>query len=64
MQLGKTGVLLAAAAAAFGAYKFYRMTPEERKNLKAKGKNLLRRNSSRINNLAENKNIPVAGFTY
>ncbi|MEO5948300.1 MAG: hypothetical protein ABIP79_15890 [Chitinophagaceae bacterium] len=64
MQLGKTGVLLAAAAAALGAYKFYKMTPEQKKKLKTKGKNLLSRTNGNINNLTENKNIPISGFSY
>jgi hypothetical protein len=41
MQAGKTGLFLAAAAAAFGAYKYYKMTPEQRKNLKTKGNDFL-----------------------
>jgi len=43
MQRKSIGLLLAAAAA-YGAYKYSKLSPEEKNNLKAKGKDLLNRN--------------------
>jgi hypothetical protein len=47
MQRNKIGMLIAAAAAAFGAYKFSKMTPEQKANLKTKGKDLLNKGLGR-----------------
>jgi hypothetical protein len=44
MQRGKIGMLLGAAAAAYGAYRLYKMTPEEKNNLKTKGRNFVDKN--------------------
>ena len=60
MQKGKIGLLVAAAAAAYGVYRYSKMTPDQKNNLKAKGKdffdknlkgakNVFRKNSSRVN---------------
>jgi hypothetical protein len=43
MQRKSLGLLLAAAAA-YGAYKYSKLSPEEKNNLKTKGKDLLNRN--------------------
>jgi hypothetical protein len=44
MQRGKIGMLLGAAAAAYGAYRLYKMTPEQKNNLKTKGRNFVDKN--------------------
>jgi hypothetical protein len=44
MQRGKIGMLLGAAAAAYGAYRLYKMTPEQKSNLKTKGRNFVDKN--------------------
>ena len=43
MQRKSIGLLLAAAAA-YGAYKYSKLSPEEKNNLKARGKDLLNKN--------------------
>ncbi len=43
MQRSKIGLLLAAAAA-FGAYKYSKMSPEQKASLKTKGKDFLNKN--------------------
>jgi hypothetical protein len=44
MQRGKIGLLLGAAAAAYGAYRLYKMTPEQRNNLKTRGRDFAEKN--------------------
>lgn len=43
MQRKSLGLILAAAAA-FGIYKYSKMSPEQKNNLKVKGKDLLDKN--------------------
>ncbi len=43
MANSKVGLLLAAAAA-YGAYKYSKMTPEQKSDLKTKGKDFLNKN--------------------
>ncbi len=50
MQRSKIGLLLAAAAA-YGAYRFSKMTPEQKNNLKAKGKDFVDKNLGSVKNL-------------
>ena len=50
MQRSKVGLLLAAAAA-YGAYKYSRMSSEEKNSLKTKGKDFLNKNLGGLNNL-------------
>ncbi len=47
MQKKAMGMLLAAAAA-YGYYRYSKMTPEEKKNMMEKGKQLLNENFSGI----------------
>ena len=49
----KTIGLLLAAAAAFGIYKYSKMTPQQKKDLKEKGKDLL--DKKRMKNLFARK---------
>ncbi len=48
MQRSKIGMLIAAAAAAYGAYRYSKMTPEQRTGLKTKGKDLLNKGLGRF----------------
>jgi hypothetical protein len=41
MTRGKIGLLLGAAAAAYGVYRLSKMTPEQRNSLKSKGKSVV-----------------------
>lgn len=50
MLRNKTGLLLAGLAA-FGYYKYSKMTPEQKKNLMDKGKDLLNKNFSGVENM-------------
>lgn len=50
MQRSKLGLLIAAAAA-YGAYRYSKMTPEQKKNLQTKGKDFLNKNLEGFNNL-------------
>ena len=47
--------LLIAAAAAYGAYRYSRMTPEQKSSLKAKGKDFIDKNLGGLNNMFNNK---------
>lgn len=49
MTRGKIGLLLGAAAAAYGVYRLTKMSPEQRNNLKSKGRNFLDKNLSVFN---------------
>lgn len=51
MTRGKLGLLLGAAAAAYGVYRVSKMTPEQRNNLKMKGKSFVDKNLGGIKNL-------------
>lgn len=50
MTRSKVGLLLAAAAA-YGAYRYSKMTPEQKNNLKTKGKDFLNKNLGGFGNL-------------
>lgn len=50
MANSKVGLLLAAAAA-YGAYRYTKMTAEQKSSLKAKGKDFLNKNLGDMNNL-------------
>ena len=50
MLRNKTGLLLAGLAA-FGYYKYSKMSPEEKKNLMNKGKDLLNKNFGGLENM-------------
>lgn len=60
MQKSKLGLLLAAVAA-YGVYRFSKMTPEQKNNLKAKGKDLLNKNLDDVNNLFGKKKATMDG---
>jgi len=50
MQRSKLGLLIAAAAA-YGAYRYTKMTPEQKSKLKTQGKDFLNKNLGGLNNL-------------
>ena len=50
MKNSKVGLLIAAAAA-YGAYRYSKLTPEQKSNLKTKGKDFLDKNLGGLNNL-------------
>ena len=54
MQKSKIGLLLAAAAA-YGVYRYSKMTPEQKSSLKSKGKDFLNKNLGDLNNLVGKK---------
>ncbi len=56
----KIGLLLAAAAA-YGAYRVSKMTPEEKNSLKTKGKDFLNKNLGGLNDLMAKKKSTVNG---
>jgi hypothetical protein len=60
MQKKSLGLLLAAAAAAFGLYKYSKMSPQEKNNLKAKGKDFFN-NKFRLGNLFRKKQTATNG---
>jgi hypothetical protein len=55
MQKGIIGLALGAAAA-YGAYRFYKMTPEQKRNLREKGKNFVDKNFGRFSKKASTAN--------
>lgn len=61
MTRSKIGLLVGAAAVAYGAYRLSKMTPEERNNLKAKGKDLLDKNLGGVGNLFNKKATAANG---
>ena len=63
MKRSKVGLLLAAAAA-YGAYRFSKMTPEQKSSLKTKGKNFLNKNLGGFSNLFGKKKATVNGNDY
>ncbi len=63
MQRSKIGLLLAAAAA-YGAYKYSRMTPEQKNGLKTKGKDFLNKNMGGLNNLFNKAKATTNGSGY
>jgi hypothetical protein len=60
MQRNTLG-LLVAAAAVYGAYRYNKMTPQQKNDLKAKGKSFLEKNLNGLNNLFGKKTSPVSG---
>jgi hypothetical protein len=60
MQRSKIGLLLAAAAA-YGAYKYSRMSADQKNDLKAKGKDFLNKNMGGWNNLFGSKKATTDG---
>ena len=54
MLRNRTGLLLAGLAA-FGYYKYSKMTPEQKNSLVAKGKDLLNKNFSGFENILGKK---------
>ena len=50
MQRSKVGLLLAAAAA-YGAYRYSRMSPQQKTDIKARGKDFLDKNLGDVKNL-------------
>lgn len=60
MQKSKVGLLLAAVAA-YGVYRYSKMTPEQKTNLKAKGKEFIDKNLGDVNNLFNKKKATTDG---
>ncbi len=56
--------LLLAAAAAYGVYKYSKMTPEQKNDIKTKGKDFLNKNLGGLNNLFPKKKSTVNGSGY
>ena len=54
--------LLLAAAAAYGAYKYSKMTPEQKNNLMTRGKDFLNKNLGDLGNLVGKKKDTVNGM--
>ncbi len=63
MANSKVGLLLAAAAA-YGAYRYTKMTAEQKSNLKAKGKDFLNKNLGDMNNLFGKTKTATNGNTF
>lgn len=63
MLRSKVGLLIAAAAA-YGAYKYSKMTPEQKNDLKARGKDFIDKNLGGLNNLFGKKSAATNGFNY
>jgi hypothetical protein len=63
MQRKGLGLLLAAAAA-YGAYRYSKMTPEQKNNLRQKGKDLLDKNLGGMKNMFGKKTNPANGNGY
>ena len=62
MLKGKLG-LIAAAAAAYGIYKYSKMTPEQKSSLKAKGKDFVDKNLGGLDNIFGKKTSAANGNT-
>ena len=63
MQRKGLGLLLAAAAA-YGYYKYSKMTPEEKNGLREKGKKFVDKNLGGLGNVFGKKTSPVNGNGY
>jgi hypothetical protein len=63
MQRGTLGLILAAAAA-YGAYKYSKMSPDQKKDLKEKGKNFVDKNLGGLGNVFGKKTSPANGNSY
>jgi hypothetical protein len=57
MQRGTLGLILAAAAA-YGAYKYSKMSPDQKKDLKVRGKNFVDKNLGGLGNVFGKKTSP------
>lgn len=53
--------LLLAAAAAYGVYKYSKMSPQQKSDLKTKGKEFLNKNAGSFGNLFGKKKATVNG---
>jgi hypothetical protein len=63
MTRSKLGLVLAAAAA-YGAYRYNKMTPEQKSSLKTKGKDFLNKNLGDLNNLFGKKKATTNGSDF
>ena len=63
MQRKGLGLLLAAAAA-YGAYKYTKMTPQQKSDLKQRGKDMLDKNLGGVKNMFRKKTSPANGNGY
>jgi len=63
MQRNKLGLILAAAAA-FGIYKYSRMSPEQKNNLKSRGKSFLDKNLGGLGNMFGKKSHSANGAVH
>ena len=63
MLRSKAGLLIAAAAA-YGAYKYSKMTPQQKNDLKAKGKDFLDKNLSGLSDYFGKKTSATNGSGY
>ena len=63
MKQSKVGLLLAAAAA-YGAYRYSKMTPEQKTNLKTRGKDFLNKNLGDVGSLFGKKKATMNGNDY
>lgn len=61
MLKGKMFGLLLAGAAAYGAYRYSKITPEQKGNLKKKGKDFLDKNLGDLQGLFGKKSSTVNG---
>ena len=59
MQRSKIGMLLAAAAA-YGAYKYSRLTPEQKTDLTTRGKDFLNKNLNGVTSLFNKKKATMS----
>jgi hypothetical protein len=63
MRKNSLGLLLAAAAA-YGAYRYNKMTPEQKTSLRNRGKDFLNKNMGGLNDLFNKKKTTVNGNGY
>jgi phosphomevalonate kinase len=63
MRKNSLGLLLAAAAA-YGAYRYNKMTPEQKTNLRTRGKDFLNKNLGGLNDMFNKKKTTVNGNGY
>lgn len=63
MQKSKIG-LLVAAAAAYGAYKYSKLTPEKKNDLMTRGKDFMNKNLGDLSSLFGKKKSTMNGSDY
>lgn len=63
MQRKGLGMLLAAAAA-YGVYRYSKMTPQQKSDLKQKGKDFVDKNLGGVKNMFGKKTSPANGNGY